>query len=565
MVNKLKKRDYIFLIYVGIVTALLIAFSLSSSALERDGDILWTKGRILWTTGISLAVGIVAAVIGGLSLPYMKQKGVKLPLNHTDIDVPLPKWTWLSSLFIFVAWFPAFLAYYPSLCSYDSEGFFYQFVYNAYNNHHPIAYTLMVELFYNIGDVLFDSYTIGIGLFTLAQMIFLALSVAVFIRTIYMIYRKKWLFYFLTALFALHPMNAYMSVTMTKDIYFTMGMLLAFSSMLMKLFLGEQTKAKWKNSIMLIVGLTLIVVFRSNGRYCILAALFIEIICLWIYKTKRKVVLRVVAETVLGFILGMALVSVLDKATNAQEVDKREMFSLPAQQIARVVHFHEEELSEETMQQIQTVIWPSSLYLYNQRTARFVKQDVISYEILHYPKKYGKLYLDLLKEYPGDYVNAFLGIYGGFLNPWDTSHVRINEETNGVLPDDFHYIQTAFTVTDRFMVDSTPLSESLHDLYDWYANHDIYLKVPILSFLFVPGVYLWVMLYCFGILVYQRKGICSIPCALVFSYFLTFLLGPTVQLRYIFPIMVCTPGIILLTLICVRRDKDEINHSDSLL
>ena len=268
--EKLKKKDYLLLIYVGIVTALLFAFSISCSALEAKGDIVWTSERVACITGISVGIGVLIAAIVGVVLSRIKKTGDRLQLKADKIAGRIPKWTWVSFPLIFLAWVPAFLAYYPSLCSYDSEGFFFQFVYDAYNNHHPIAYTLMVELFYNLGDALFGSYTVGIGLFTIVQMLFLALAVTVFIRTIYRAYSRKWMYITLTAVFALHPMNAYMSVTMTKDIYFTMGMLLAFSSLLLKLFFEEIPEMKWKNSLMLVLGLVLIVVFRSNGRYCIL-------------------------------------------------------------------------------------------------------------------------------------------------------------------------------------------------------------------------------------------------------------------------------------------------------
>jgi len=565
MVDKIRKRDVIFLIYIWIISSLMIAFSISCGALDRDGDIIWTSNRVLWTTFLALGGGVLCTLLCMFVMKWLKKQGNKAVLDLEVVTGKLPKWTWLSLGAVFVGWLPAFFAFYPALCSYDSEGFFFQLVYDSYNNHHPIAYTLIVEAFYYLGEALFDSYTVGIALFTLIQMLLLAFSVSFFIRTIYRACSRRWLFILLTALFALHPMNAYMSVTMTKDIYFTAGMLFSFSVLFIRLFLEESKKEKWKNDCVFILGLVLVVLFRSNGRYCVLATLLVEVICILFYKAKRKDILRIFLATMIGFVIGMMGVSMLDKVTNAQEVDKREMFSLPAQQMARVVHFHKEELSEETMQQIETVIWPSSLYLYNQRTARFVKQDVISYEILHYPKKYLTLYWELFKDYPGEYVNAFLGLYSGFLNPWDESHIRINEGFDGILPDDYHYIQTAFTLTDRFMVDDAPLSETLHKVYCWYANNDIYMKIPIISFLFVPGVYLWILLYSFGILVYQKKSICCIPCALVFAYFLTFFLGPTVQLRYIFPIMICTPGIILFTLIRMRRKEDEINNTNSLL
>lgn len=563
--QKISKKDFALLIYFWILTVLLVVFAISCNALDRDGNIIWNGARILKTTLLAVGTSTFVTILCYLLMTRVLNKKLKCTLNITTVTTKLPKWTWLAFPIIFLLWVPCFLAYFPGICSYDSEAYFFQFVYNAYNNHHPLAYTLLVRFFYNLGNNLLGSYTVGIALFTIVQMLLLAFSMTVFIRCIYKAYNKKWLFLLLTLLFGLHPMNAYMSVTMTKDIYFAAGMLLAFSALFTELFLQTGEYNKWINLSCFILGLILVVLFRSNGRYCILATLFVEIFCLIIFKTKRKSVLQLLVGTIIAFFIGMVLVSAIDKATNAQEVDKREMFSLPAQQIARVVHFHKNELSQDTMQQIETLIWPSSLYLYNQRTARFVKQDVISYEILHYPVKYLKLYLNLFKEYPGDYVNAFLGLYSGFLNPWDKSHIRINEDFDGVLAEDFHYIQTAFTVTDRFQVDHTPVSKTLHKFYQWYANKDIYMKIPLVSFLFVPGVHLWVMLYCFGILVYQKKAICCIPGALVFSYFLTFLLGPTVQLRYIFPIMICTPGIILFTLFNMRRNDNETNNSNSLL
>jgi len=562
---KLEKRDYLLLVYFGIITALMVAVSVSCTSLDVDENIIWTTQRIVSTTAVSLVTGLVTAVVCGLILVILRKRGVNVSICSEPLDGPLPRWTYLACPVIFTTWLPAFLAFYPGLCNYDAEGYFFQFTYNAFNNHHPIAYTLIVASFYRLGKLLFDSYTVGIAVFTLLQMLLLAFSMTVFIRTVYRACNRKWLFWGLTALFGLHPMNAYMSVTMTKDIYFAAGILIAFSALYSRLCLPGSKIYRWKEDCCLVIGFIMVVLFRSNGRYCILATLLIECLFLVLCKSRRRILLRTIMATIIGFAIGMLLVSALDKLTNAQEVDKREMFSLPAQQIARVVHFHEEELSEETMTQIQTLIWPSSLYLYNPRTARFVKQDVISYEILHYPIKYLKLYLNLFQQYPGDYVNAFLSLYAGFLNPWDQSHVRINEDFDGVLADGFHYIQTAFTVTERFLPGLTPLSQTLHRFYCWYSDNDVYLKVPVLSLLFVPGVYLWIILYSLGLLLYRKKGIICIPCALIFSYFLTFFLGPTVQLRYIFPIMICTPGILLFILINIRRDRHEINHSDTLL
>lgn len=557
MLKRLNRRDTIFSVYFGIITALLVFFSISCGILEREGNIIWDGKHLMLICGISFACAVVAFFVSCLVISLIKRReedskkgndGEKKNLMAiSDPQRKLPKWVWLGYVAIIGCWIPVFLAFYPGLCNYDAEGYFYQFVFGPYNNHHPICYTLIVRLFYYLGSNIFGSYYVGIAIFTAVQMLLLGISIFYFICTVYSFFPKKRLFIFLTVLFAIYPFNSYMSVTMTKDIFFAAGMICSFTAFIRIMLKRDNTIKPEVHDFINIIGMIFIVLFRSNGRYCVLAMIFVELLFLIFNKTRRKTILKLLSITLIALVIGMFTVKVVDKITDAQQVDKREMLSVPGQQIARVVHFHEDELDEETMNAITTVIWPSSLYLYNQRTARFVKQDIISYEVKHYPKKYLKLYLDLLKEYPGDYVNAVMGMYSGFLSPFDTSHVLINED-DGVLEDGFHYIQTAFTVTDRFGISQQPISNFLYKLYTGYSNEDGYLKIPILAFLFVPGTFLWVWLYSFGILIYQKKNSMLLPFTIVFTYYLTFFLGPTVQLRYIFPIMLCTPGLILLTL-----------------
>lgn len=558
MIKSLTKKDIFLSLYFGIITFMLSFFAMSCRMLEKDGDIIWNRAQTLTTCGISFAIGIVASfmtvfILYRISKANGKKSEVKCEIKEKGMAVinategKLPKWIWLGLAAILVCWLPAFLAFYPGLCNYDAEGYFFQFVYGPYNNHHPICYTLIIKLFYDWGKNVFGSYYVGIALFTITQMLLLAMSVFYFICTVYRFFPKKRLFIILTAVFALYPMNGYMAVTMTKDIFFAAGMICSFAAFARIMLKSDNV---WKPSIhdfVNLTGLIFVILFRSNGRYCVVAVIMMELLFLIFYKMRRKTVGRIIVFSVAALFLGMLMLKVIDKATNAQAVDKREMLSVPGQQIARVVHFHEEELDEATMEQITAVIWPSSLYLYNQRTARFVKQDIISYEVKNHPKKYINLYISLFKDYPGDYLNAVLGMYSGFLSPFDRSHVLINEE-DGVLKDGFHYIQTAFTVTERFNISQKPVSEFLYKAYTGYANSDGYLAIPVISLLFVPGTFLWIWLYSLGILIYQKKYGMILPYVLVFTYYLTFFLGPTVQLRYIYPIILCTPGLILLTL-----------------
>lgn len=62
----------------------------------------------------------------------------------------------------------------------------------------------------------------------------------------------------------------------------------------------------------------------------------------------------------------------------------------------------------------------------------------------------------------------------------------------------------------------------------------------------MPGIWLWLYLLLFGFLCIVRKGRLCLPLTLVLGYYLTLFLGPTVQLRYIYPVMAAYPFILLL-------------------
>ncbi len=62
--------------------------------------------------------------------------------------------------------------------------------------------------------------------------------------------------------------------------------------------------------------------------------------------------------------------------------------------------------------------------------------------------------------------------------------------------------------------------------------------------MFVPGVWFWFYLLLLARLVMKKRYRECIPLALIGGYFLTLFLGPTVQLRYIYPVMAAFPFVL---------------------
>lgn len=535
-----RKNNISLSVYMGIVSFLLAGFTVSCSDLAKNDNLKWTLTELLKVFGVSLAAGLITFfLVWFLTAKVFSEVKVRVP-GEPDTEKKRKKRALIGWVVIFVSWIPGFLAYYPGIAAYDVEGYYYQFFYGPYNNQHPLIYTLLLKVLYNFGMWICGSNTLGTALLSILQMIILSGAFAITVYTVCRLTGKKAIGNIMIAVFALYPFNVYMALSLTKDTIFATALLVLVDALTL---ICINKKAGVSLYILSGIGVLGVVLFRSNGKFCIPALLITLIVFIIANKTKRKEFLILFFVCLVGFGMGIAGLSALDRGTNAQQVDKREMLSVPAQQLARVAKYHKDELPEETITEMETLIWPQSLYSYKTSLSDPVKANFISYELLHYPKKYAKLYLTLLGRYPGDYVNAFLGLYAGFLSPLDTTHAYVNA-VDGEIPYGLHYVQTIYNI-ERYDIHQMPISKALFNAYEAFANSDAYLKIPGLSLLFVPGIYIWILLYLAGVFAYRKRTQMYIPLFTVLILFLTFFLGPTVQLRYVYPIMVAIPVLLV--------------------
>ena len=111
------------------------------------------------------------------------------------------------------------------------------------------------------------------------------------------------------------------------------------------------------------------------------------------------------------------------------------------------------------------------------------------------------------------------------------------------------YVQTRWeeeTLNARGIYKDTKW-QGLFDAMEKWADDNAYLRLPVLKYFFVPGVVIWLylLLLCRGIMLGKMRR--CMPLVLVLGYFLTLFLGPTVQLRYIYPVMIAFPFLMLWT------------------
>lgn len=550
MTMNLKRKGCILFSVIGI---LFYFFFFACRKLEQAGNIIW---NVQWTLGL-LAKSILLGILSGsflclLLLKWEKKAGVRIR-RETKWNSPCrPKKTffcvWGS---LSVCWLPAWLAYYPGICSYDTTIQMEQIVSGAYNTHHPLAHTLLFGAFWKLGNFL-GNVNLGVGAYTLLQMLALSGALAAVSAMLAGWRTGLWKIVLLTVYEAVFPVNWYLGITTTKDVLFSAFVLLFFFLAYGILCREEEEGRGWKiGYISVTVG---VILFRNNGMYA-LAVLWV-ILTAAAFLTRKKAFKgykKLWTGTTIALVAGVLLLKVLTMATDATEGDKREMLSMPIQQLARTMLYHGGEglvaeddatMEEQDKAYIRDLFMGDGYQYYRADISDPVKKRTDTSVVRYRPVEFVRTYVRLLVQYPGDYINAVLGTNAGFLYPADETHAEINVNGRDV---GLGYIQTRWVdaeLNPNGIVKDSKWS-SLRQLLEDFADENRYLKIPVLRYLVAPGMYLWCYLLLAAWLLIHGRGRELLPFAFVAGYFLTLFLGPTVQLRYLYPLMLALPYLLV--------------------
>lgn len=539
--------------------------------LAADGNILWTGSYIAEILIFSLLAGVLGG--GGICfLIYQSAEGkwsrlggkVRKSLDKLTVSqIALGKIFVGSLLLTILCWVPCYLAYYPGICSYDTTIQLGQITEGPYIDHHPIAHTLLLQGFMRLGELLAGSVNVGIGLYAAVQMLFLAGAFAYGITQVYRCGAKMGCLILMQLYCMIYPFHWYMSVTTVKDTVFSGFFLLQMVSLYVLLLEGRGRKLCNIHSVLFVVSTVGMILFRNNGKYAMLVLLVFLLLAVWRGKKQRMLWVRLSAYALVGFIVGNIGVSTLFSLTNAEQGDRREMLSMPIQQLARTMVYHggvgvlaedDNTMSPEAKALINDFLLNESYKEYRPDISDPVKRHTNTYVVRYRAKEFLSVYLDLLMQYPGDFINAALAVNAGYLSPSDESHavINVNGRDKGL-----GYLQTRWVENELnpHGIYKASLWEGLHEDLEKWADENAYLKLPLLKYLFVPGTYLWLYLIFAGYLLVHRRYRMLLPLSLVLGYYITLILGPTVQLRYIYPMMIVLPfAIYLAKKLCICRE-----------
>ena len=447
------------------------------------------------------------------------------------------KWKWIRKwqllLAVVLVWGIAYLALFPGIYDYDSINQTLQFlVTGEINSHHPVIHSFLLSSFLQLGESLFGNYEIGLGIYSLLQLIFLAYA-AVSVSW-YLYERKKIRLFILSLVFYFFfPLHYIMAVWATKDVIFS-GLFVLVSLSVFKM--ADRESGYWnrkRNLAGFILMTVLMCMFRNNGIY---AMLFLIPVAFFVYKEYRwKTIILIVVSVCIYF----SYQNVLLPALGIEPGNMREILSIPCQQMAKVYVENPDVYTEEEKEQLFELIPEQNLkdYEFRPMIADITKNYFNSDAFKEDPGKYIKLYIDIGLKSPRKYIEAFLTNSMGFWYP------------NKSYPDDrmFHpYVEFNMADPDLFKGDYIYLERySLFPQYEAVLEkvmlNTAWEKIPVISNFFVPGTYFLVLLYSISVVLYKRNYRYLMPAGIWLGLWITLLISPVALVRYAYPVIMCLP------------------------
>lgn len=481
---------------ISIVFSLLLIFGLSYK--EYGNSSLIFNSLIFFILAVVMAIGYYFIIFILVNMIYDKIDKNEVKESKNKIILLFKKHPFIFSLIvILICWLPYIISFYPIILSPDPSYQIKQFFgirtkYADYavlldenvviTNHHPVIHTLLLGGCLKLGGLLVND-NFGLFLYSFIQILILSFTLAYTIK--YMLKNNvSSKFAFITLLiYSLVPMFPLYAMSGVKDVIFT-SFIILYIIMLHKILNNKGKKLKFISYMLMIVLMLLIILFRNNGLYVIL--LSFPFLILSVKKDWKRLGL----VFIITILLSSCYNNVILPAFKITPGSIREVLSIPFQQTARYVKYHEEDLSAEDKKIIDKVLGYNDLAdRYDPELADPVKNNYNKYTTNEELKEYFKVWFKGLIKHPGTYIDATINNVYGYFYPNKLSWYVYYKYDTRILKDgfDYHY-------------------NSLNCVRDVLSSFAIaFPLIPILGLISNIGVATWIVILLTGYVIYRKK------------------------------------------------------------
>lgn len=490
----------------GALYALFAAFGWQAQHMET--------GRFFWALGAACVLMIPFSLLLAFLLRHTGEKEARPGKAFSA------KKTFAALLVCYV---PMLLITFPGSFAYDVPFQLKQVFTGAYSTHHPLLHTLLLGGCIAAGRAV-GSVNAGAALYTVLQMALLALlftmACASISRSCSARAAKGCALFF-----GLYPLHMMMAVNATKDVLFS-GCFALTAALLLEAVQAERVNSKLAAGI--VTAGMFATLLRNNAVYA--AAVFC--ILALIMKKGKRVLAGLMA---LSILLGAGVNGVLKQATHAVDGDAAEMLSLPIQQMARARNFDAQKLTEAEKTAIDEIMPEESWQLYDPTISDPVKFEFDTAQFFSDAPKYLKTYLSIGAKCPQTYWDALMKQTYSFFYPYSrygVSGYYLQMGVSGLYYDDW---------CDFERITSASLMPRVLQSLEWRFGAQGAMQIPVVGWLFNMGLIVWCMFFFVLREAYHgrwgRFGCMLLPVLL----WGTFLLGPVMAGRYIYPFVCCLP------------------------
>ncbi|MBQ7774774.1 MAG: hypothetical protein IJ379_02545 [Lachnospiraceae bacterium] len=426
----------------------------------------------------------------------------------TDIKIFLLFW-----VVLIIGYMPAFFALFPGTFGYDAPLQIAQYFGDSeLTLQHPIAHTYFMGICLSIGNLVFNSYNIGFAIYTILQ----ALIVTACIAYSFLFCKRCnvsiiWIFLGMLWLIK-NPFLQLLLFSSTKDVLFgafSLGLVVSLGDIL---FFDNRTK--YVNLRLIVFGV-LFCLFRNQGIYILIVLLP----CFLLFRIwNKKIYLCVIVSIIITYLFQGVCTTVF----HIPEGNKREMLSVPMQQMAYVALEYPESLTEEQMSTLLEIIPLEGIKAYDPSKADSVKDTFMTEMLFKDFGKHLRNYIDIGLQNPSKYVQAWKWLIHWY---WDTSENTVKGLT----------ISYTFPQMNRWEIKHSNLFPAYYQRLTAVAqSSDLLLYER-------TEICLWVMVILSVVAATKRNRKLMLLMMPLVLYFGTTLLGPVALIRYLYPLSISTP------------------------
>lgn len=411
------------------------------------------------------------------------------------------------------------LAYYPGTFAYDMTSQTWQaYGYAEYNTHHPVLHTLLWAVFVRVGERL-GKQELALAFYSVFQMVCVtALSVYV-ISAVHRITKNGYAVLVTFLYYLLTPILHLMSFSTTKDVFFACFFTLFFLS----LYEDIQAESGWRRIRMTAYGL-LACLFRNNMVYVVVVFLAGSLL----FQCPKRIRLSLLAAVLFYFVIVKAAFPL----AGIKEGPKSEALPVAISQLSGVYVMKPELLDEEEKETILSYM--PNAEAYNPRIADYVKSSFNDALLEEDSGRFLRIWLHVFRKAPLEYLCIFLDLNVDYWYP------------DAPFPDQYsrrEYIETKTVETmDFFSVTSEDYIPALRDFYDAVASHTHWsMRLPVMRCFYALAFPCMSLVICIYLAVRGKNRLCAMPLLVLSLLFLTYLLGPVSNFRYVYPYYLSLP------------------------